>query len=169
MWQVQIVTCAMPRSRAQVRKDRYALADRLGFTVKEKRRMRDLSDEKFNRLVINAERRLRRVEPIDRSPRVQQRLRALQDYRRERKETPEKVLVVTETKATRINNYSKWSREKDFPPDIVLRIIKINKASGRDPLDAYGFRIWYHIYVTGETLAVSRRKYNSERFNRRDT
>lgn len=159
----------MPRSREQIRKDRYALADRLGFTVEEKRRMRDLSDEKFNRLAVNAERRLRRIEPIDRSPRVQQRLRALQDYRRERREEPVKVRKITEPKSVRKNNFNRWSKERNFPAWARREIRDINRAAGFGPMNSYGFRVWFYIYTERESFATSRRRFNSERYERRDT
>lgn len=156
-------------TRSELRRTRYRLLTGLGYSAQDARRLRDQSHLHIEQNITRTERRLARRPAIDRSPEQQRRLRAIRDHKRQLRTEPAETRSRTESKPTRVRNFSEWSRDRNFPPDMLQMVRRINREAGRRPNASYGFRILYHIYVTGETETMSKRRFNRERFERRDT
>lgn len=153
-------------NRNEVRRERHRLLRELGYSPEDARRLRDNSFVNIEKTITRTERRLARRPAIDRSPEQQRRLRKIRDYR---KRDAIELCGRTESKPTRIANWSDWSRDRSFPREFYQRARKINRDSGRRANASYGFRILYHMYISGESESLSKRRFNRERFERRDT
>jgi hypothetical protein len=158
-----------PNDRSRKRYERYQELIRLGYSAKEARRLRDRSGENIDKQIVTTTRQLARIPAEDRSPQVQQRLRALRDRQRVTREQPEIGRGRLESRARRIKNFSEWSKNRNFPAEVLRRINEINRKAGRRRGSDYGYRVWYHMYVNRETEATSRRRFDSRRYERRDT
>lgn len=156
-------------SRSQRRQERYQLLRRLGYSATDARRLRDRSGDNIDTDISRTERRLARTPAEDRSEQTQARLRTIRDYKRERRTMPAEARSKVESRSQRVRNFREWSVSRDFPPGVVAEIQRINREAGFGPFNSYGFRVWYHMYVNRESEALSKRRFNSERFERRDT
>jgi hypothetical protein len=160
-----------PNERSRKRYERYKELTRLGYSATEARRLRDHSGENIDKQIVTTTRQLARIPAEDRSPQVQRRLRILRDQQTVRRTEPEKILGRYRSRNRRIRDFSEWSKNRNFPPEVLKRIRDINRrARKRNPrFNDYGFRIWYHMYVNRESEAVSKRRFNSVKYERRDT
>lgn len=154
----------MPSERAERRRQNYAYYKSLGYSTAEARRLRDVSPDKGFEEIQRTERRLGRIRAIDRSESVQMRLRAIRDEIRSRR----RVGVDTDQPASRvqrIEQFREWSDTRDgFPPNVQRQIERLNVDAGLSPFAAYGYRVFFHLYVNGLDLAEAR-----EVVERRDT
>ena len=144
----------MPKERNDLRKERYAKLRELGFSSKEALRLRDLSAINIQKVIVQRESNLKKVEKPTEKQRIQ----------RERldEERPRLRTSITGTRNQRLTNFKRWSKAKRFPKEINDFITGQNVEAGKDILNSYGYRIFYHMYVNKlpEAEAIRRLEQN---------
>lgn len=131
-------------ARQQTRKERYRRLRDLGFTAKEASRYRDRSTPAINQFVNR-----RRATLAKKSSRTEAQESQFQRLRGESDRTDTFRPSRVETNRDRLANFKRWSKSKAFPAQYEDWISDINTANGKDPLDSYGYRIFYYRYVKG--------------------
>lgn len=136
-----------PRSRTELRQERYSYARQLGFSAKEARQMRDWSAERINQRITTEQRQLSRISRARRTEEQQRRLEQIRRARRQEQTDPARQPTQIQTRQQRLNQFREWSRTRRFPENVRQYVANVNLESGRDPNDSYGFRVFYWRYV----------------------
>lgn len=131
----------------ELRKARYDLAIRLGFSASEARAMRDHSAEHIRSQVQETELRLEHTAIRYRTVEQQTRLATIQRYIYQESETPARRAEI-EPYSSRKDNWSEWSGNQ-FPQAMMNRIIAANTSAGMPDFSSFGFRVVYAEYVEG--------------------
>jgi hypothetical protein len=135
----------MPRS--DLRQSRYAYLRSLGFSPTEARRLRDRSAGNIEGSVTEKETTIRAIPQRRRTQQQRTDLRAIREARTFRRAEPATARGGIETRIERQRNFNRWSGMKRFPRNIQRWISKTNRDEGLEPLDDFGYRMFYHRYV----------------------
>ena len=132
--------------RDERRKASYNQIRSLGFTPDEARRMRDHTSYRVNQEIHEEGRRVEKVPVRRRTPVEKYKFREIRRY--ERWEAPFKR---EPSRRERLANFQRWSRRNvGFPQDAQDWITRHNIQHRKDPLDSFGYRLFYHWYVNGK-------------------
>lgn len=134
-------------ARHELRQARYAYLKSLGFSPAEARRLRDRSADNIDATVARREQHLASVPQRRRTVDQRQQLRAIRTGRRVERREPAIGRGMRESRVVRQRNFDRWSGVNKFPSDIRRYISKINRDKQLQPLDSYGYRMFYHRYV----------------------
>jgi hypothetical protein len=142
----------MPESRSELRRTRYKQLRALGYSVAEARKLRDNKADKIDQNIASKQRRIARKPVAKRTVEETFQYERIREYRKQRREQPTVSREPIESANDRYENFSKWSSKRNgFPRRIQRYIADLNIAAGHDPLDSYGYRVFFHQYVNGTT------------------
>lgn len=142
-------------TRREIRQQRYNYFRSLGYEAREARRLRDQGSARTDARILSDVERLQSRPQLSREE--SERLERLRSARRERTPTPipeesRDVESPRETQSRRRRNFQRWSqRNVGFPTDVLRRVQSINTSAGLDIHSSYGYRVFYHRYVNGES------------------
>lgn len=154
---------------ATLRKARYDQLRALGYSSKEATRFRDRSADSIDAEVASRQKRIAKKPVAKRTSQESFQLTRIREYRRERREQPTVSREPIESRESRQEQFSSWTGRRNFPPRIVRYIAEINHAAGLDPLESYGFRVFYWQYVNGYTEREAKMQVRTLDRERRDT
>lgn len=137
---------------ATLRKARYDQLRALGYSSKDATKFRDRSADSIDTEIASRQKRITRKPVAKRTTQETFQYERIREYRRERREQPTVSREPIESANARYENFSKWSSKRNgFPRRIQRYIADLNIAAGYDPLDSYGYRVFFHQYVNGTT------------------
>lgn len=141
----------MPESRKPLRVSRYQTLRSLGYTAAEARRLRDNSSAKIDSSITQRQEGLQRI-PAKRRTRFEKvQLENIRQYRQQ----PVTSRTVISTSSSRLEQFREWTGKRDFPVDILRYISSINRSKGLGPRNSYGFRVFYHEFVNGNSHSLA--------------
>lgn len=141
----------MASHNAELRKARYDLALRLGYSAKEARAMRDRSAETIRANVQTTRNDLESTPVANRPVEVRNRLETLREWQRGQ------LRNITESRAditpqrSKEDEWAQWSKRggEGFPTYLLDEISFYNIDAGEPEFSSYGYRIMYARYVLG--------------------
>lgn len=149
--------------KTELRKSRYSELRSIGYSPKEARRLRDWQGSRTQEHIIDRRATLEATPYSRRTKEQQSLLKNIRAYHAKQAKEPERIVSIS-TRKDRLNQFRKWSKERNFPSTTQQWIIRENQARHKPPLASYGFRMFYHRYVNGVGSIEARRL-----IERRDT
>ena len=141
----------MPESRQSVRKSRYQTLRSLGYTAADARRLRDNRATKIDSSISTRQESLERIPSKRRTKFEKVQLQNIREYR---KQTVASRTAIS-TRSTRLEQFRDWTSRREFPTDVLRYVAAINKTYGVGPRNSYGFRVFYHEFVNGNSHSLA--------------
>lgn len=132
-------------ARKQLRKERYRHMLLLGFSSVEARKFRDHSNVSIDRNVESERERIANIRAPKRSEVEQKKIRGIRAFNR-RKPAVE-FSGRNKSRSDRWEEFSRWTKNRNFPVWAMAYIAEKNNDRELDPLDSFGFRRFYYRYV----------------------
>ncbi len=149
-------------ARKELRLSRYSQLRQQGFSPTEARRLRDWKGERITTEVTRVERRISRVRVAERTEAQTTRIEAIRDFRSRGRRDPDSFIPI-DSRPARVARFAAWSGTRKFPRGLQIRVLgrtiaQINVDAGLDPLDGFGYRLFYHRYVNGVSEIEARQR-----------
>lgn len=132
-------------ARKQLRKERYRHMIDLGFSTTDARRFRDRSGVNIETHVESERERIVDIRTEKRSQSDKDKLRDIRAHNRQKPAV--ESAGRNKTRADRWQEFSNWTKNRNFPGWAMDYIGEMNRDKELDPLDSWGFRRFYYRYV----------------------
>lgn len=144
---------AKNNARKQLRKERYRHMLNLGFSPVDARKYRDHSSGSIDSHIEVERKRIAKVRSAKRVETDTQKIKKIRAFNRQKPAV--EFQGRNKTKNDRWEEFSDWTRNRNFPVWAMEYIQEMNAKQGVDPLDSWGFRRFYYRYVMNRTEATS--------------
>lgn len=138
-------------ARKQLRKERYRHFLLLGFSTIEARRFRDHGSPSIERNVESERERIAKIRAPKRTELEQKKIRGIRAFNR--RQPAVEFSGRNKTRSDRWEEFSSWTKNRNFPVWAMAYIQQKNADKDLDPLDSFGFRRFYHRYVQNRSEA----------------
>lgn len=144
---------AKRNARKQLRKERYRHMRNLGFSSADARKYRDQSSVNIDVHVETERKRITKVRSAKRVETDTAKIKKIRAFNRQKPAV--EFQGRNKTKNDRWEEFSDWTRNRNFPVWAMEYIQEMNAKQGVDPLDSWGFRRFYYRYVLNRTEATA--------------